>query len=344
VRINALIVGIATSFSVTNPARAEPAAPGASGISIVPSDCEQTRWAGLDWAELLRVELTATGRFAEVTIANRGSIPSDATPSVQLRPESCGAATSATITVQSGDQHSTRTVDLMPIEPVARARALAIAAAELVRSELPVAGATEKSPTRPNASSTITLQVTTQYQRPSVPRATIGGVALIGGLETRIFAKGNAALFGGRAGALFELTHWLFLEADAGALFGGARDALGNVRSSLSSAGVGLLGAGQAGGASFEFGPKAEAGIASFSGRAYEPTTVAETVNSPLILFGMTAAAQVPIAGRLSGLAAFDIGTTLYSFEARADQRIAAAIEGPMFSARIGVAWALGAR
>jgi hypothetical protein len=344
VKVNPLIVGIATSFSVINAAHAESAVDAANGISIVPSNCEQTPWAGMDWAQLLRVELTATGRFAEVTIASRGSIPSDATPIVQLSPEGCGAAASATIRVQRGNRHSARTVDLMHIEPVARARALAIAAAELVRSELPVAGATEESPRGPDAVSRITLQVTTHYESPLVSRTATGGVSLFGSMETRIFAKGNAALFGGRAGALFELTHWLFLEADAGALFGGARDSLGNVRSSLNSAGIGLLGARQAVGASFEFGPKAEAGIASFSGQAYEPTTVASTVNSPLILVGLTATAQVRIAGGFSGLAAFDIGTTLYSFNARADQRIASAIEGPMFSARIGFAWALGAR
>jgi len=116
------------------------------------------------------------------------------------------------------------------------------------------------------------------------------------------------------------------------------------VRSSFDSAGLGVLGVGRSGAASFGFGPRIEAGFASFHGEAYSAETRASVVTSPVVLLLLSVTACVPIVGRLSGFAAFDAGTTLYSYGARADNRVVSAFEGVMLSPRIGLALDFGAR
>ena len=340
-----LLLGVASGFMFAGGARAQSSSAATDeGITIVPSDCEQTPWTGLAWAELVRVELTATGRFVEVTVAEDTSSPADASQSVSIGARECSAESSATITVRGHGRQATRVVDLAQIDEVARARVLAIAAAELVRSDLlePAPGGETKSSSTPRRQAAAPVTVRTEKPRSSGPAAR--GVSLFASGEARLFVQDNATLFGGRGGALVPLTSWLSVEADAGALFGHARDPLGTVRSSLDSVGLGLLGVGGAGGASFGFGPRIEVGVASFDGQPYSAATRSGAITSPVVLFLLSVSACIPVVDRVSGFAVFDAGTSLYSFGARADNRLVSAVEGVTLSPRIGIALDVGAR
>jgi hypothetical protein len=160
--------------------------------------------------------------------------------------------------------------------------------------------------------------------------------------ETRVFAQGGAALFGGRAGARFAILPWASLECDGGGLFGSARDPLGDVDGTLASLGVSLLAGSGTRALSLAVGPRAELGIASFRGHAFDPTVTASNATAPIALAAMTARASFRIVGAWAGLVALDAGTTLLSFSARADDRRAIELAGPMLSARIGLEWRLG--
>lgn len=307
-------------------------------IAVTPSTCGDLPWASEGWAELLRVELAADGTRAVMVPASEPT-PADA-PRVRLEPEVCnGSARSATLALEIGKERIERAVDLTQVEPRARARVLALAAAELIhssRARLALAGTSASPPQE----LTVRVHVETTATREREPPVALNSFGVFVEGEGRVFAGGNAGLLGARGGARFPLLAWSVLVIDGGALAGAARDPLGDVDMTLASLGLGVLAVGGVREVSFGVGPRVEAGLASFTGHAFAPTTTtSSSVSSPLVVVSLSGTASFVIAGRWSGLVGLDAGTTLYSYGARADGRHVADLAGPMLGTRLGLMW-----
>ena len=336
----------ATVAVVATRARADDAILRPASISVRASACRDAPWSGDAWVELLRVELAADG----IAVHSAPSATSAGAPQVALDAATCAAsAESVTLTFAFGDTTRTRIVALTDVAPAARARVVAIAMAELVRSSLATmrsAGEALGAPaSTPAIRAPLRLEVDVRFYREPLPptrsepdvRAPF--VVTIGG-EARSFSLGGAGLFGARGGVRWSIARWAAVIVDAGVLFGGARDPLGEVDEELASLGASLLGTGGSERVWFGVGPRIEAGVARFRGHAFDPSTLASSVNAPVAFFALAGVSTFRIAGSLSGLVALDAGTSLRSYGASADDRRVASFAGAMLSIRIGVAWA----
>jgi hypothetical protein len=216
--------------------------------------------------------------------------------------------------------------------------------ADLVRSALPVvktaAPVAPVAPAAPAAPAELEVRVlleplpAPERQPPHAPVAFLWFASA----ETRAFFQAPGSLFGARAGVHVALTPWLAWTGDTGILASSAHDALGDIDGTVATAGAGLLGTGGAAGVLFGVGPRLEAGIGWFRGRATAPGVSSSRATAPLAFFAITGLASFPIRSSLSGLIALDAGTTLYGFSALADDRHASDFAGAMLSARIGIA------
>jgi len=327
-------------------ARAQDAARSAPGeVVVVPSSCGGGPWSSAAWVELLRVELA--GDRIEVRPADSSPLASPA-PRVGVEATPCdGAATSALLVYSDGPARRTKTIDLAGIDPVARARALAIAIADLVRSSIvaPSAGS-PPAPPAPPAPAQVDVRVRIDDRRPPAqpPPDPPPGAEWFASAETRVFAQAPAGLFGARAGVQVPLAPWLAWTGDAGVLASSARDPLGEIDGTVATLGTALLGTGGDSGVLFGVGPRIEAGLGWFSGHATAPGVTASRSTTPLVFLAMTAVASFPIRGSFSGYLALDAGTSLHGFSAQADDRHVTDLVGPVLSARIGLALGSSAR
>jgi hypothetical protein len=214
--------------------------------------------------------------------------------------------------------------------------------AELIRS-----GIAARAPTLPAPpAEPLHVDVHSQLEAtpPKEPPAPAASLALFGAGETKLFARANTGLFGARAGAQLQPLREAALLIDAGALAGSARDPLGDIRETVATLGLSLLGTGRTHAVSFGVGPRVEAGLGWFRGHADGPQATASSATSPLVFFAVSALASFPIRAPLSGFMSLDAGTSLYGFSARADQRVVSELGGPLLSVRIGFLWSLPRR
>jgi len=322
----------------------QPAPAGAQGVLVQPVTCGELPWSASAWLELLRVELSADGIEVRSADANATS----ESPVVAVEPAKCDQTErTATLTFVSGDIRLTRNLDLADVEPIARPRVVAIALADLIRS-----GVVAQAPPPPAPpSDPIRLDVHVRLEAPRAPppillkpSAPASSLALFAGAETRLFARGNAGLVGARGGAQVQPIREAALVIDASGLAGSARDPLGEIRETVATLGVSLLGTGGTHGASFGVGPRIEAGLGWFRGHADGPLVRASSTSSPLVFFSLSAIASFPIWPPYSGFMGFDAGTSLYGFSARADQHEVSDLGGPTLSVRIGFLWSSAKR
>ncbi len=309
---------------------------GQTSIGVRASSCSDVPWSRDAWVSLLRVELTAD-RIDITTLAEA----SNAEMEVAIDALPCGAdAETAVLTFTFGGTSRERNVRLADVDLVARARVLAIAMAELIRSSLAAAKAKAPPPLPAPPPADVAVPVRPEFTANAPARARMGShfaLALSG--EARAFARVSPVLFGARIGAQGPLASWCALSVDGGALFGVTHDALGDVDERLVSVGVNLMGKGGSESVEFGVGPRLELGVAWFHGSARDPSTIASSASSPVVLFALTSFVSFAIKGAMSGLVAIDAGTSLFGYGARADDRQVAALDGPLLSLRIGLAW-----
>ncbi|MEO7034982.1 MAG: hypothetical protein ABI548_13820 [Polyangiaceae bacterium] len=321
----------------------QPAPASAQAILVQPVTCGELPWSVNAWLELLRVELSADGIEVRSADANLTS----ESPVVAVEPTKCDQTEgTATLTFVSGDIRLTRNLDLADVEPIARPRVVAIALADLIRS-----GVVAQAPPPAAPSSPIRLDVHIQLEAPVAPPplvlkplvlkplAPASSLALFAAAETSLFARDNAGLLGARGGVPIQPIREAALVIDANALAGSARDPLGEIRETVATLGVSLLGTGGTHGASFGVGPRLEAGVGWFRGHATGPLVRASSTSSPLVFLSLSAIASFPIWAPFSGFMGFDIGTSLYGFSARADQHEVSNLGGPTLSVRTGFLW-----
>jgi hypothetical protein len=332
-----LLLALVASTSRAQTSHAQPAEPARAvehEITIVPSSCAELPWSGVSWEELLVIELSGDGTKAHITTRERSAsaLPDAASPRLSLELDHCAAsAAQVTITLDVGPNRAQRTLALTQLVASARARAVAIAAAELVHSTpLEVPERVAPPPPPPPIAPIVV---------PQKHMETPPSVAIFAAGEARLFPEGDATLFGARLGTRVPLVAWTALGLDAGAMFGSADDPLGTVKLTLASIGVSALAVARTRGFNLAIGPRFELGPGWFRGQALAPTTLASTAVAPIALASITAAASFRFAGDVGGVVALDGGAAVYGYGARADDRSVAGLRGPMLSVRLGLAW-----
>ena len=308
--------------------------------------CKSASWAQGPFLELLRVELATE----HVKVESTGTPPDDAAQLTAL-PDACTErATGATLTFTRGTDHKERHVDLTTVAPNAKARVLALAAAELLRNAL-----TPPVPVPvpvPDPVARIDLHITidpapapapTPRPQPPPPPAAIASapfVSFVG--EARTFPRGATGLFGGRVALSVPLHPMVALTFDLGGGYGGAQDPLGDISSVLVGGSVGVALVAGPRTVRFLVGPRIEVDWAHFQGIAYAPTTFESSADSAAALAILSATTHVAVDGHLWATLGLDAGLSLYGYGARADARHVADVLGPTLGIRLGLAW--GAR
>jgi hypothetical protein len=244
-----------------------------------------------------------------------------------------------------------RRIALGDVAAPARARALALAVAELLRAswlELSVPDAPPSQIAVPPAVREAVVRRVAAAVPTTMPSAAASGAESLRverrtGISVagawRAFPSTYTAMYGGRAGVSFPfLTRSLLLRLDGGALFGAARDVLGDVTIGLAGAGGAVLFASPRDATlAIAAGPRVEAGLAWASGSSAVVTTSSSTgsgfVASASLL--TTVSLRVAVAWRL----VFELegGAVVSPFEARADVRRVSGIEGAMLGMALGL-------
>lgn len=308
------------------------------------TSCPALAWSGRAFVDLLRVELKAD----RIDVTVDGSVQ-DA-PILVTQPDGCtDAARGATLVLRRGDQRSERHVDLADVPANAKARVLALAAADLLRAAFaaPVAPAQPPPPMElhivvdaPPPAPPRTIVVPAPPPPPPPPPARAFTLALAG--EARSFPSANTGLFGARATLAAPLGHYLVLGVDGDFGAGSARDALGDVSTLVVGGGVGVAFAAGPEALRFHLGPKLEVDWVRFSPNAALATTVASVADSVVALLALSATMHVLVAGGVHALIGIDAGAALRGFEARADAHTVTGIVGPVLGLRVGIAWSPG--
>jgi hypothetical protein len=330
-----LVVALWAALCLWVPSRGRAAPPGR--VVVVSEACAPPVDAMQAWLSLLRVELADDG--IDVQRAHQGAALDPAVAQARLELAPCGAAArSAALTVSHGQTSRTRTLDLEDVAQVAQARVIAIAMAGLIRSTLAEARI-EPTPAAPAASPEAAQRpVNAQVDLPPEPqRAPRRWRGLVLG-EARLFPQGKGAWLGARMGTLADLFTHAWATLDAGVLVNNSEDPLGEVRSVVSTLGVGLL-AGGGKTVRLGLGPRIEAGFGRFRGHSVARGSTATATSSPLVFAGVSGVMSFPIAGPCSGLLALDGGATVYGFYARAGSRRLTELRGPLVSLRLGLSF-----
>lgn len=333
------LVLAATLLLCAQPARAEE--PAATTVYAT-NGCKSASWAQGPFLELLRVELASE----HVRVESSDAPTKEATLLTAL-PDACAeSSVGATLTLTRGDDRRERHVDLANVAPNARARVLALAAAELLRTALAAPLPTLPPPTTP-VTLHITIDtvpapapVTEPVPAPAPATRTAPPAPLLSLLaEARTFPRGAASLFGARLGLSLPLLPIVALTFDLGAAYGGAHDPLGDVASVLVGGSVGVALVGGTPAIRVLVGPRIELDWAHFAGNPASPTTLASSADSPAALALLSATAHVAVSGHVWATVGVDAGLSLYGYGAQADGRQVTDISGPTLGIRIGLAW-----
>lgn len=308
--------------------------------------CPGLAWSGRAFVDLLRVELKADGIDVELD----GSVQD--TPTLAATPDVCtDAAHGASVVFRRGEQTLERHVDLTDVAGNARARVLALAAAELLREAF--ASPPTSTPTPPpNAPvRSVELHVVLDPSPPSAiapssrpvsPPAAAHAFTISLAGEARALPAGPAGLFGARAGIAAPLGRTFVLSVDAAFGRGASRDVLGEVSAFVAGGSVGVAVAAGPDALRIHAGPRLEVAWAHVDAAAATLSTAAFSADSALALLTLSATAHVLIGSGLHVLVGVDAGATLKGFEARADGRTVTGFVGPLLGVRIGFAWSPG--
>jgi hypothetical protein len=213
-----------------------------------------------------------------------------------------------------------RDVDLGDAPWGARARGLALAIGEMIRSERVHAPAPSKTSEGEAGSQTAGAGSSSEATE-TAP----GFLLLVGG---RAFPSMGAWLFDPRLGFSWG-SRRVRLRIDAGYVFGSTGTAVGNVAVGVPSAGLGLtLAGGDAVG--FDVGPRAEIGYATFTGSSNDPVVSATTTSGVVVNVSVVGAIRFALNGdwRL-GIGA-EAGWVLRGLEADANGTRVVGWGGPM--------------
>jgi len=288
-------------------------------IRVFPPECATVPVSADDFVDALRVELA--GRQPHCCVVGPSDNPAADVVKVTMAVEPCDPATQdVAVTVDVGDpmRATTRLVSLGDLPPEARARALALAVAELLRST----GEPVIAPPPP----VIT---------PPPPSGDLYPVGTVAGALIDHFDRGTA-LWGGRLGVALPARRWQ-VALDAGIAVSHNDYSAGNV-------GITLVGATLSGGPRFTLGPIAlDAGPAIGLGRAWikgqsdNPDVIPGSGSGWVSTLGVRVGIEAPATSSIRACAIVEGGGTIRRLDANVAGEPGAGIAGPYLMLAVGV-------
>lgn len=311
--------------------------------------CDTPPFAAPLWRSLLRTELEGDG-VEELRFEGEAS---DALAVIRVELARCGAdATALTLTIDDAVTRKSvrRGVELGDVAPGGRARALALAVAELLRAswaELGLSTASDASARpAPRVREAMLVRLVDSLRRggalaaptrPAATRSARWGLGLSVAVLT--FPAANAALLGGRASvSLAPVRAWpLRLRLDAGLHVGTAFDPLGEIDLGIATAGIATTL--HAGGerVALELGPRIEFGWSWVAGRPSVAGARAGEGDAAVFFASVLASLRVRVSPRWWTALDAVAGTALRSVIIESGMARAAGFTGPMLSLGLGV-------
>ncbi len=331
-------------------ARAQTARPPPRRVQVAPLACATPGFDPAPWRDLLRTELESDG-VEDVRFEGDAA---GAMALIQLDFPRCAADASAVI-LEIDDaltnKRVRREVDLGDVPASGRPRALALAAAELLRASwaelaLPPPRATPA----PVAPAPVRLAVTQRLREalrpsepPPPPRAPVRRWDLNASFVLQTFPAANVALLGGRVAVSYlPSPQWpLRIRLDLGAQSGTAFDPLGEIDLGMVT---GALGATLTAGGervALELGPRVEAGWSWVSGRPTVAGVRGGQGDAAVFFLSVLATLRVRVSPRWWTTLDATAGTPLRPVVIESGAARAAGFSGPMLTLGLGVAVAL---
>lgn len=330
-------------------ARAQTARPPPRRVQVAPLACATPGFDPAPWRDLLRTELESDG-VEEVRFegASEGAMAL-----IQLDFPRC--ATDASAVVLEIDDALTnksvrREVDLGDVPASGRPRALALAAAELLRASwaelaLPPPRATPA----PAAPAPVRLAVTQRLRdalrasEPPAPRMTLRRWDVNASFVLQTFPAANVALLGGRVALSYlPSPQWpLRVRLDLAAQSGTAFDPLGEIDLGMVTAALGatLTAGGER--VALELGPRVEAGWSWVTGRPTVAGVRGGQGDAAVFFLSVLATLRVRVSPRWWTTLDATAGTPLRPVVIESGAARAAGFTGPMLTLGLGVAVAL---
>jgi hypothetical protein len=358
--LNACLVsglGIALSFAAS--ARAdEPAV-----VRVVVPGCDANAFDTDAFARSIALELRADGVSKVDVVAERGpAAPATWVATISLEASPCSEQ-ARDIDVVIVDELTLKTVERrLSVDDLARgarARVLALAAAELLRASwselrladtprgtLPVPPSVHLAVMADDAARVPTAPPTPAAPVPPSPSTTPDEASRAApfvradvALESRFFPAYGTALVGpGVAVSLGAAARVpLRLQLGARALFGTSYDPLGSVAVHLVTGGAAVVLAHQAGPVDVEVGPHLEVGWAQAAGSAATAGTTTGSGSAAVVDASVMLALRVTLGGPYWASIAGDAGEVIRGLNAEASGRRAAGVGGPVAGVAIGL-------
>ena len=325
-----------------------------SRVRVESTPCAVGPFDARAWGPLLRNELETDG---VETVDVNPTTPDTTAPLAVIRVEFARCdetSTEAAVTIDDEltDKTVRRVVALDDIAAEGRARALALAIAELLRAswiELAIERSQAAEAPAPQAiRRAMLLRVRPRGEsaergaqppaqpaaRPEARRLWIGA-----GVDLRTFPGQSGALLGGRV--VFDWRPWergpLRLRADAGWAAGTALATRGEIEMNLVSAGVGVMFGGGDDRIDLAVGARLEGGWAWVSGTAATAAAVGADGSDAVLLATVTATLRVALSARWSAALDVSAGQTLRYVTVSAGEERVAGLRGPALSVGLGV-------
>jgi hypothetical protein len=329
-----------------SPFAAPPSAHPAS-VRLVQPTCPTPPVDVVAFVALLRIEL-ATDGVASVDVAGAPGQAPLAVISLEVTP--CSAdAREVLVTIDDAATRKSvrRAIHLGDVVPSGRARALALAVAELMRAswaelampDVPPPVATVPAAVREGAlERAARASARAPSNRPGAPAAPRRPWLLSLQLEGRAFLGSGSGLVGARGGAMLPVLGPLRLRLDAGALYGTTTDVLGDVELQLLSGRIGLALASDSEMLAAELGPRLELGWGGAEGRPFDSDTRGSSGGAFVSTMSLAALLRVRLVDRWWAVIEPEVGGVLRGFRARADERAPGGITGAMVGVGLGFA------
>ncbi len=353
---------VVVSLSCRHVAHAQPTAPAPSKAPTTPvavhlslPNCPGT--APLDADALLGI-LTAELRGDGVDrvlvgVGTAGQDESRALASIELTSASCDSSVSeidVAIEDAATNKRVSRRIALGDVTWLARARALALAVAELLRAswleltvpdapapDAPVAPAVREAVVRRLAAAIPAGSAASAVGEESRRLPPSTGASLVG--VWRAYPSTDTPIYGGRASvAVPFLTDSLLLRFDGGVAFGAARDVLGDVTTGLAGAGGAVLFTSPRDATlAIAVGPRLEAGLAWASGSSVAATASSSSGSGFVASASLLGIVSLRIAATWRLVFELEGGGVISPFEARAEARRVSGVEGAMLGLALGL-------
>ena len=300
-------------------------------VVVSPPACPSDIFPTAPFLDGLRVELAGRGLSCCTAAAPGDAVPAGPAVSIRIDLPSC-AAGADTVQVSVRDGATGRTADsqvsLGDVAQPARPRALALAAAELLRSLQ-----------EPNADEREARVAPTPVPppRPVQPAPAPRTVTLRVEANTRATTGPETRAWGGRAGVSAE-RRGLHVDLDAGGSYGRTAVALGTVVLETATAAVGFGPRFMTGPVALELGLRAELGWAWVHGESTAPDVLTSAGSRLISSMGLRGTVAVPARRRLHPYLGLEAGWMTRALPAQVNGETAAGLTGLYWVVALGMA------